>query len=701
MAFAQFNNNPQSTWEDTRHPDHCFMIGSTGRKEVPGREPRTSERNEVAWQQCVAMANALEVDLWINVPHGAKDRYVRNLARLVLFGSDESGLPYKSRQANPAYPPLDGKHKLYVELSNEMWHPGFHQGVWAYIQHEKMGIPYGAVPGRRVSEIWSLFQEEFEKAGESWKERLVRVAGCSGNRIGWSREFVAEALKHGKALPDLKPEETMGGSNYTLSTRPDVLATANYFGNSIDQYVVQMSKPGGEHPFWDESDAPLKAVFREWQRRLITGGSGTNWVNATKGTLERDFIEIAEKNDLTLVGYEGGYGGPSLRSDNVYVKYPEVEFKDRKNKKEREAPGVVKGNLVRHAQRVAKMSNAPGNVGNIFSRFIRFRVMEAQGMEDVMRLQLELLKSGGMRLPCNTSEFDNPATMHDWGLAEYLPEPLAEAPRRRAALAFAAEHRNLNEVGQANGKGAPVFTTPVSLPVYIGRPMEPVKIEAEGGDGDLQIRVFGYWLPEGMVFDKDTLTLSGTTQTNERAFIFARVQDADGDIAYDIFMTEVFDPAMGEPYWRETFNELPNGTTEDDGDTAWSISQEGDVTGTCQVTGGVLEAVGVKEEKAKGEFLWKSEDIDISKFDSANLFIRATSNAEVDRGGDWLRIYYILDGAEPVQIADFSGQNAEVKDPEIIVKDLKGKTLRVEARMTNMNIEMYGLDEVSVFVPEK
>ncbi len=208
-------------------------------------------------------------------------------------------------------------------------------------------------------------------------------------------------------------------------------------------------------------------------------------------------------------------------------------------------------------------------------------------------------------------------------------------------------------------------------------------------------------MPEGMVFDEDTLTLSGTTQANERAYIFARVQDADGDIAYEIFMTEVFDPAMGEPYWRETFNELPNGTTEDGGDTAWSISQEGDVTGTCQVTGGVLEAVGVKEEKASGEFIWKSEDIDISKFERANLFIRATSNAEVDRGGDWLRIYYILDGAEPVQLADFSGKKAEVKEPEITVKNLKGKTLRVEARMTNMNIEMYGLDEVSVFVPEK
>ena len=426
VAWSQFNDNPQETWQHTRHPDHCFMVGSIPRKEVPGREPRTAERGKVSWQHCIALANALDVDMWVNIPHGAHDSYVRNLARLVLFGSDADGRPYDSPQANPVYPPLNPEHRIHVELSNEMWHPGFHQGVWAYLEHQRLGIPYGAVPGRRVSEMWSLFQEEFEKAGEDWTERLVRVAACSDNRIGWSREFVEEAIKHGQALPSLKPEQTMGGSDYKLATRPDVLAAANYFGNAIDQYAVEMSAPGSEHPFWDPGDAPLEAIFRQWQLRLMTGGRSTNWVNSTKGTLEVRFIEIAREHDLEIVGYEGGYGGPSL-DRKVFAKYPEVKFVNRKDKKARSAPGVEGAPLTDHAMKVAKMADVEVPE-SVFRRFIRYRVMEADGMAHVMRLQLELLKSAGMRLPCNSSAFDNDAVQRDWAWRNICPSPWPRRP---------------------------------------------------------------------------------------------------------------------------------------------------------------------------------------------------------------------------------------------------------------------------------
>lgn len=699
MAWAQFNNNPQETWEHTRHPDHCFMIGSVRRKQVPGREPRTAELNEVSWQHCVTLANELGVDIWLNLPHGATDEYVRDLARLMLYGADADGKPYPAMpQSHPAYPALDPDRKVYVELSNEMWHPGFHQGVVMYQTHERLGIPWGAAPARRVSEMWSLFQEEFEKANPAWRERLVRVAACSDNRVPWTREFVEEAVAYGAKLPELKPEETIGGGTYSQATRPDVLAMANYFGNSIDQYAVEMSAPGSTHPFWAEGDAPLDAVFREWALRLMTGSPGTNWVNSTKGTLEVDFIAIAREHGLQIIGYEGGYGGPSLDRP-LYVKYPEVEFVDRGNRAAREAPGVEEGNLPEQAARVAKLAGADVDGAEVFRRFVRFRVMEAQGMEDVMRLQLELLKWAGVRLPCNSTEFDNAAVQRDWGLSEYLPEPLAEAPRRRAVVHFLEDHLDLNEVGEAHGAGAPDFTTPASILAYEGRALEPVRIEAAGGDGPLRIRAFGSWMPPGLRFDADALVLSGTPTTRELGYIFARVSDADGDVAYRMFRVETLDPKIGRPAWRETFNELPDGTAEDAGETAWTVEKVGDVVGTCDVRAGVLSAIGVKEERGKGEVVWKSETIDIGEYDTVNLFLRVTSNDEVDRGGDWMRIHYRLDGGEPVQVADFSGENAQVKDPVIVVPGLQGRTLQVTASMTNMNIEMYGLDEVSVFVP--
>jgi len=81
------------------------------------------EGRGIAWEYLVLLANKLNTDLWICVPHAANDDYVAKLAQLIAYGSD--GIePYASKQRKPLFPPLKKKLKLYVEYSNEVWNTG-------------------------------------------------------------------------------------------------------------------------------------------------------------------------------------------------------------------------------------------------------------------------------------------------------------------------------------------------------------------------------------------------------------------------------------------------------------------------------------------------------------------------------------------------------------------------------------------------
>lgn len=42
----------------------------------------------ISYEYLVQMANLVDEDLWINIPHLATDEFVWNLARLLRFGSD-------------------------------------------------------------------------------------------------------------------------------------------------------------------------------------------------------------------------------------------------------------------------------------------------------------------------------------------------------------------------------------------------------------------------------------------------------------------------------------------------------------------------------------------------------------------------------------------------------------------------------------
>ncbi|MGO9600947.1 MAG: hypothetical protein ACLP7Q_23445, partial [Isosphaeraceae bacterium] len=75
----------------------------------PGGDGRVAG---VSWEDQIALANATQTNLWINIPGPATDDYVTQLANLIKNGDTVDGIHYSG---------LDSNLKVYVEWSNEVW----------------------------------------------------------------------------------------------------------------------------------------------------------------------------------------------------------------------------------------------------------------------------------------------------------------------------------------------------------------------------------------------------------------------------------------------------------------------------------------------------------------------------------------------------------------------------------------------------
>lgn len=97
MDWMETNNSTLTNWADRPLPGDATWSGG------------------VPIEVMVDLANTLETDIWVNVPHLADDDFVRRFAELV-----------KER--------LDPALKVYVEFSNEVWNWQFEQARWADVQ---------------------------------------------------------------------------------------------------------------------------------------------------------------------------------------------------------------------------------------------------------------------------------------------------------------------------------------------------------------------------------------------------------------------------------------------------------------------------------------------------------------------------------------------------------------------------------------
>ncbi|HEY4393817.1 MAG TPA: PA14 domain-containing protein [Polyangia bacterium] len=109
----------------------------------------THDNEPIPWEQVVMLANETGRDLYLSTPINATDDYLRNLARLIRFGSDGDGRPYGAPERAPRFPPLSSNLRLYLERSNEIWNWGFSQSE-DNLRQARQAIAEGTPDGQIV-----------------------------------------------------------------------------------------------------------------------------------------------------------------------------------------------------------------------------------------------------------------------------------------------------------------------------------------------------------------------------------------------------------------------------------------------------------------------------------------------------------------------------------------------------------------------
>jgi|GEM_PF-2224128 len=197
MDWGQTNASPVVHWQDRTRPEHNTQARSSG----------------VALEYMVQLANELNKDIWICIPHMADDDYVTQAARLLRDN-------------------LNYNLKIYLEYSNETWNfvypfgsDGIGQTDWAQDQGQQLGLDadrwiaghkYSAL---RSAQIWQLFEKKFY----STADRVIKVLGSQAANVSVSQMRINTLLD-----PNLNPAGLL----------PDALAIAPYFGNQIAAQLV-------------------------------------------------------------------------------------------------------------------------------------------------------------------------------------------------------------------------------------------------------------------------------------------------------------------------------------------------------------------------------------------------------------------------------------------------------------------------------
>ena len=278
MDWLETYNSELSQWDDRPLPnDVSYAAG-------------------VPIEVIVQLANELNVDPWVNVPHLADDEFVRAFAELMRAQ-------------------LDPELKVYVEFSNEVWNWQFAQARWADVEararwgkKDKWMQHYG-VRAAEVARIWS------EVYGDEAEARLVNVISSQTGWLGLEIEALNAplAVKEGLEKP---------------VTAFDAYAISGYFGGVLGLAEREPMVKGWIEESGRAAEAAAKAQNIEGQA-ATTYVAQTLYDEAAKlagrelrdGALSGDPADtlsdllgrvwpyhgaVARANGLDLIMYEGG-----------------------------------------------------------------------------------------------------------------------------------------------------------------------------------------------------------------------------------------------------------------------------------------------------------------------------------------------------------------------------------------------------------
>lgn len=249
--IADFNTLRFMGWMLGDNPD---QIGQENWSERPQVSDARWSENGVPIEIMIELANNLEADPWINIPHQANDDYVRQLAELMR---DE----------------LDPSLTVYVEHSNEVWNDIFSVFDYATDRGLELGLSTDPWEARlryhalRSRQIFDIFEEVMGL------ERIVRVLAAQ-------QDGPAEA-------------EALLAYDHTADS-VDVLAVGSYFG-------IELGLPEAEARV---RQMTLDDLFHELETVTLPDAMRYVAENAA----------LAEQYQIQLVAYEGGQHLSSVMS---------------------------------------------------------------------------------------------------------------------------------------------------------------------------------------------------------------------------------------------------------------------------------------------------------------------------------------------------------------------------------------------------
>jgi hypothetical protein len=203
MDYLSINQNPTKEWSERSLMAWAGYGGSSENNQ--NLDPHYIQFTDIEgtrhrprglpWERLIQMANAANVDLWLNVPCLASDDYITKLANLVRYGSDGVN-PYTSTQAHPVYPPLNSKLRVYLEYGNEIWN--FAGGF----------LNYGWV---------KMIAKDIH---DNHPEHPVNFDGASARDNEWYTTTMSRYVAYRSSIISLKFREVFGDAAMNTRVRP-------------------------------------------------------------------------------------------------------------------------------------------------------------------------------------------------------------------------------------------------------------------------------------------------------------------------------------------------------------------------------------------------------------------------------------------------------------------------------------------------
>ena len=155
---------------------------------------------------------------------------------------------------------------------------------------------------------------------------------------------------------------------------------------------------------------------------------------------------------------------------------------------------------------------------------------------------------------------------------------------------------------------------------------------------------------------------------------------------------EITGSALSGTLWYEGFENLSNGTTVDNGTSAWSLSNSGSCTGSR-----IVEVVDnrFRARNTGCEIVFETQVIDITSVSDVRVTVDLFADGPMENA-DYLQVYYVLDGGAETPLNNGLHVN-NFNNAIASINNLNGNTLKIVIRVRNSaNNETYHWDNIHV-----